>query len=803
MGKVGDRVDYVRVIIFLLFAGIAPLLLGQSCKISPLLPLNFPPNIDGEPVDSSRTLGLGAPIPGPGGILYFYDSYFRLRRMNPDRSLTTVVGNSVNRRLAASSIARVSRDGLLHLAMEQRVFQLRGRDLVPIAGSGNPEFNGASGTALSLSLGNIRDITFDRNGGLLILDGFGLLRRLGMDGMLRTIAGSMRQPTEVVPQEVPALDAHLGVASRILAAADGSVYVIGSGIVQPNGIFRRPDFPAIWPEFVMPDGTPVRQEGMDIVPIGNSSSPIFSGYSGRPVGITPAGELLLYQSSQENSRLSLFKSGITIPVAAYDRASSTTPSAERIAWDRDSSTALIGVFDNLSELREGRVVVRAPIDVNSPFALGPNGNVFAFQKFGLVSIDRAGKATPVSTPRGPIVDGPNISTPRVLSPTMVWSSAGYLYWHTTRDTVSVWHESTKTSAGISAFDTVFLMKLADGTAGAWQGNMARVKPNVLRRLVSASISAEVRVPGLLRADSKQGVMAEELSLFITPTGQLIRASETGSHLLTLAELDLPFPIEFVAVDSIPGGAVLIGRINSEQIFLRVDGIADCDGIPVPSIAPGGAVNAASYEYGSEISSNSLLSVFGSNLTSEMSFSLPVLYTTPGQLLIQVPVFCEPPNCFQNESYFLRWRWRGITFFDSNELKIRPATPGLFTSNGTGEGLAAALNQDGSVNSAANPAPAGSVIQLYGTGFGPTNPISATGATFPTTELSPLSNSATIRIGGLAGDILFAGGAPGQSSGVYQVNARIPPQSEPGARIIQLSIAGHAATSRKPVFIYVR
>jgi uncharacterized protein (TIGR03437 family) len=46
-----------------------------------------------------------------------------------------------------------------------------------------------------------------------------------------------------------------------------------------------------------------------------------------------------------------------------------------------------------------------------------------------------------------------------------------------------------------------------------------------------------------------------------------------------------------------------------------------------------------------------------------------------------------------------------------------SAPGIFTQDSSGRGQAAARNQDGSTNSAANPAKAGEVITLFATGLG--------------------------------------------------------------------------------------
>jgi uncharacterized protein (TIGR03437 family) len=58
------------------------------------------------------------------------------------------------------------------------------------------------------------------------------------------------------------------------------------------------------------------------------------------------------------------------------------------------------------------------------------------------------------------------------------------------------------------------------------------------------------------------------------------------------------------------------------------------------------------------------------------------------------------------------------------LPVAQAAPGVFTVDGT---WAAALNQDGSINSAANPAPPDSIVAVFATGLGPISPPQADGS----------------------------------------------------------------------------
>src|SRR6185312_5976739 len=64
------------------------------------------------------------------------------------------------------------------------------------------------------------------------------------------------------------------------------------------------------------------------------------------------------------------------------------------------------------------------------------------------------------------------------------------------------------------------------------------------------------------------------------------------------------------------------------------------------------------------------------------------------------------------------------------IAVATASPGLFTLTKDGKGQGAILNQDGSPNGPANPAALGSVISLFGTGQGPTNPVVPDGQPAP-------------------------------------------------------------------------
>ena len=101
-----------------------------------------------------------------------------------------------------------------------------------------------------------------------------------------------------------------------------------------------------------------------------------------------------------------------------------------------------------------------------------------------------------------------------------------------------------------------------------------------------------------------------------------------------------------------------------------------------------------------------------------------------------------------------------------------AAPALFTQIPTGQGQAAAINQDNSFNSATHPAAPGNVIVLYATGEGQTTPAGVDGkiATIPAPQ--PVQE-VTVTIGGQSAVVQYAGGAPGSTAGLMQINAVIP------------------------------
>ncbi len=115
------------------------------------------------------------------------------------------------------------------------------------------------------------------------------------------------------------------------------------------------------------------------------------------------------------------------------------------------------------------------------------------------------------------------------------------------------------------------------------------------------------------------------------------------------------------------------------------------------------------------------------------------------------------------------------------------SPAFFTYQSGTTTYAAAVHLDGTLVGPAGPSsrPAipGEVIEIYGTGFGPTNP------GLPTSQLisqpALLNVPATVMIGGVEAEVQWAGLV---SSGLYQLNVQIPSVGA-GDQPIQTSVSG--------------
>jgi uncharacterized protein (TIGR03437 family) len=164
---------------------------------------------------------------------------------------------------------------------------------------------------------------------------------------------------------------------------------------------------------------------------------------------------------------------------------------------------------------------------------------------------------------------------------------------------------------------------------------------------------------------------------------------------------------------------------------------------------------------------------------------PMIYSSAGQISCVVPFGVSGRASTQ-----VQVTYSGVAS-DTIALPVANVRPGLFSTDFTGRGQAAALNQNNTVNSATLPAAPGSVIQLFGTGFGLPTGTLIDGSV--TARPGSLLEAVTATAGGVPASIQYAGPAPGLVAGVVQINVVIPANVTVGNTIpIQLVVGGVAA-----------
>lgn len=233
---------------------------------------------------------------------------------------------------------------------------------------------------------------------------------------------------------------------------------------------------------------------------------------------------------------------------------------------------------------------------------------------------------------------------------------------------------------------------------------------------------------------------------------------------TAAQLNTP---EDLALDST--GVVWI----ADSANNRVRSLTPVTG-PASDLAAMTLLNAASMASGA-VSPGEIVTIFGVGFVAGQTQLLfdgqpvTIFYTGANQINALAPI-----QFSSGASTEVSIAVNGLKIADWNS-PVAAAAPGIFTSaNGTGQ--AAANNQDGSTNSASNPAARGSVITLYATGQGDGS--------------APVS----LTIGNYPAQLLYAGPAPG-FPGLMQINALIPGGFlGPGIQPVVLAV-GNAASQR--------
>jgi uncharacterized protein (TIGR03437 family) len=182
---------------------------------------------------------------------------------------------------------------------------------------------------------------------------------------------------------------------------------------------------------------------------------------------------------------------------------------------------------------------------------------------------------------------------------------------------------------------------------------------------------------------------------------------------------------------------------------------------------------------------------------------PLIMAQSGQVNAVVPFNMTPASGMN-----VRATYNGVTS-SSFAVDGVSAEPGIFTFDASGRGQAAVLNYNSvtgalTLNSSSNAAPRGSVIVIYATGGGQTNPLpSPEGQVIPTGGTTPtITGTASVTIGTDTISPDYAGAVPTSIAGLLQINATIPTTATTG-KAVPLLVTIDGRTSSTGVTIAVK
>ncbi|MCW5979952.1 MAG: hypothetical protein KIT09_17860 [Bryobacteraceae bacterium] len=690
---------------------------------------------------------------GAGETLYIADTgNNRIRQVSAAGAVTTVAGTgafafggdggaAAQAAVACPSGVWALADGSLLIAdtCNQRIRSIQDGVIQTVAGGGSFGFGGDGGPATAASLQIPHAVAADASGRLLIADTENnRIREVAASGAIRTIAGRSRS----VLENQPAAEAEFFDPRGAAIDAAGALYV-----ADRNNHRIRKISPDGRVSTVAGDGTRDQLYYPEDVAVDNDGNVLIADTLNHRVRLVRGGTI----STIAGTGASGF-SGDGGPAAAaqLNAPRGLAVDGEGSIYISDSGNARIRRIS-----RDGAIVTIAGTGIP-----GFSGN--------------AGQAasSQVGDPRGLALDS---SGNLYLADSFVWrigriTPAGALNWLHLPE--SVW--------------LYFEIVASDGLRAPWgvavtpsQDLLLADTFNHIVRIVTSGGLAGVIAGTREAGDSGDGGLAVRAGLrrpsAVVPdaTGN-IYVVDSGNHRIRRLTPARTSAAGVVNAASYEGGGVAPGEIVT--IFGATLGPA--------ALAP------------LEIDSSGRLStsVGGTRVTFD-GVAAPIVYASAAQVSVIVPYAVAGNSVTRMEIEYGGARTRAV------ELRVFDSLPGLFTQDGSGAGPGAILNEDGSLNTPENPAARGSIVSLYATGEGQTDPPGdegeITGAVLREPKLPVF-----VRIGGMSARIEYAGAAPSAIAGLFQVNARVPEQTLPGAAVpIELLVGD--GFSRQGVTIAIR
>jgi uncharacterized protein (TIGR03437 family) len=718
---------------------------------------------DNGPATSAQLYLPAAVAVDSAGNLYIADPVnYRVRKVS-NGVITTAAGNgtqgfSGDNGLAASAqlsgptgIA-VDSAGNLYIADSGDIRKVSNRVITTVAGNGTPGFSGDNGPATSAQLSGPWGVAVDSAGNLYIADTYNSRIRKVTNGAITTVAGNGTQSFS--GDNGPATSAQLYGSHGVAAGPDGSVYIADSS----NNRIRKVSNSVI-----------TTVAGTGTAGFSGDNGPAISAQLTDPEGVAVDSAGNLYIADTGYSRVRKVANGVITTVAGGgatlgDNGPATSAqlySPKGVAVDSAGNLYIADTYNQrIRKVSNGVITTVAGTGTHGPSS-GDNSPATSASLF---------------SPTGVAVD-----------------SAGNLYIADTGNS-----RVRKVSNGV--------ITTVAGTGGyGFSGDNGLATSAEVFNPEGIAVDA---AGNLYIADTLDNRIRKVSNGVITTVGGNGTYGFSGDYApATSSQLSRPTG---VAVDS-AGNVYVADRDNNRIRVLTPAAVT----VRTPTIIS--MVNSASYAAG-PVSPGEVVTIFGSGIgpaapaygttdssTGKLTTMIggvqvlfngtpaPMSYASSTQVSAVVPY----------EMAFVANVSVSIDYLgqNSNADQVTSAATvlGLFAQNSSGSGPGAILNQDNSLNGPGHPAAKGSIVQVFLTGEGLTNPPSVTGAitvaNLPPPQVTPQPvQLIQVWIGGQQVNYTYAGEAPGMVAGVMQLNVQIPVDAPSGALSIQVSIGGNLSQS---------
>ncbi len=704
---------------------------------------------------------------------------YRVRKVTADGLITTVAGNgdfgsdgdgglAINARIAPWGLA-VDAAGALYITDGSKIRKVDAAGVITTIAGGAAGFSGDGGPASSAQLNGPTGIAFDSAGNLYIADTYNYrVRKITPDGIIRTIAGTGINGSLLGPDRAAA-KSQITYPMAVQPDNAGNLYVAENPL---GGWIRKID--------AQGRISPVAGMGPQSVSTGDGGPAIAAH----------------------------FANALSVALGADGSVYISDPNSRRVR--RVDSKGIVSTIAGDGEqgyLADGVPAATAPLNQPQGIALDAPGNLYiadtADQRIRKVGVDGLIETVAGTGTAGFSGDGGAATSAHLSSPiAVIVDSAGNLYISDagnhrirrvgTDGSITTIADSLLDPAGM-AIDAAGNLYIADS------GNH-----RVLRRTPDGTIStfagtgATGRVVDGLPAT--QGILLKPVTLALDPQGNLfigdiddnsIRRVRPDGIMDTIAggfysvppggdpafatavsptgiAIDADGSL-YIAESQIVVKASVFRGNGSPQLLAVLDGAAHVN----RKISPGEVVTLVGTDLGPATGVSGSIDASGRIATQlagvRVTFDgtpAPILYAQSNQVNVVAPFEISTQGTVE---VLLNNNGKQATM----SVATAPSTPEvlLLTPSPRG-GQAAALNEDGTINSPANPAMPGSIMTFYVTGGGAMMPSLVDGTVATDTTAAPVIRP-TVSIFGTGAEVLYAGPAPGLVAGILQINVRLP------------------------------